>query len=95
MSIVTKMKKKAGSVKVTLRRSKYAGYYKHKKVDSQVVLYDSYFGRGLICNPYALFLEFLKEPDLKHIWVLDANASTDHFPKVGNVSFVRRHSKEH
>ncbi|MCR5737223.1 MAG: CDP-glycerol glycerophosphotransferase family protein [Eubacterium sp.] len=95
MSIVTKMRKKAGSVKVTLRRSKYAGYYKHKKVDSRVILYDSYFGRGLICNPYALFLEFLKEPDLKHVWVLDANASTDHFPKAGNVSFVRRHSKEH
>ncbi len=52
MSVVTKLRKKAGSVKVTLRRSKYAGYYKHLKVNSKVVLYESYFGRGLICNPY-------------------------------------------
>ena len=95
MSVVTKLRKKAGSVKVTLRRSKYAGYYKHQKIDSNVVLYDSYFGRGLICNPYALFLELLKEPGYKHIWVLDGNASTEHFPKAENVSFVRRHSKEH
>ncbi len=98
MSVVTKLRKKAGSVKVTLRRSKYAGYYKHLKVNSKVVLYDSYFGRGLICNPYALFSELKEDPDFqqfKHVWVLDDNADTAHFPKAENVMFVRRHSKGH
>lgn len=98
MSIITKLRKKAGSVKVTLRRSKYAGYYKHLAIRPDMVLYDSYFGRGLICNPYALFLELRSDPDfrnLKHIWVLDSDNFNDPVFSEPNVIAVKRHSKEH
>lgn len=53
---------------------KYAQAYKDKKVNSSMIVYESYWGRGLIDNPYALFLELQKrDKDRKftHIWVLD------------------------
>ena len=36
---------------------KYAQMYKTKKINEKAVLYESYWGRGMIDNPYALFVE--------------------------------------
>ena len=46
MSIVNKLKNKAGNFKETARRARYAKYYKNLLIDDNVILYDSYFGRG-------------------------------------------------
>lgn len=98
MSVVNKLKKKAGNFKVTLRRTKYAGYYKHLKINQHVILYDAYFGRGFICNPYALFMELLNDKDFSdytHVWVLDSNLGSNPFASYKNVITVKRHGKEH
>ena len=92
------LKKKAGSLKVTFRRSKYANYYKHLKIDQNLVLYDSYFGRGFICNPYALFLALKADPEFrqfKHVWVLDSDNIQNPLNDDPDVVVVKRHSKTH
>ena len=74
MGILGKVKTKAGNLKETARRAKYAKYYKNLLIDDKVILYDSYFGRGMICNPYALFLALLDNEDFQdytHVWVIE------------------------
>ena len=98
MNVLGIIRKKAGSLKVTLRRSRYAKYYKHLDVDRNVVLYDSYFGRGFICNPYALFLALKNDPEfqhMKHIWVLDSDDIQNPMKDDACVITVKRHSKAH
>ena len=58
------------------RRSsvKFAEAYKRQKVDDHKILYESYWGRGMADNPYALFLELLSRDSYRtytHVWVLD------------------------
>lgn len=102
MSIIHKLKSKAGSFRETYRRTKYARYYKHLDIEKNVILYDSYFGRGMICNPYALFIELIHHEEFKnyvHVWVLEdriGNEPAMHpFNTNQNVQIVRRHSDEH
>lgn len=64
-------------------------------IRKNVVLYESYSGNGMTCNPEALFRHMLGQPDLrhlKHIWVLNdferyREVIAD-FEEVKNVSFV-------
>ncbi|MCU1536732.1 MAG: teichoic acid synthase, partial [Humibacillus sp.] len=68
-------------------------------VDAGVVLYESFAGSGLLCNPEAIFRALHADPDqqhLTHVWVLadpSAHAATvaefEHDPRV---RFVRRGS---
>ena len=64
-----------------------------------VVLYESFAGNGVLCNPEAIFREVLRSPDLaehRHIWVL--NSLREHrevqaeFAADPRVRFVRRRS---
>jgi CDP-glycerol glycerophosphotransferase len=64
-----------------------------------VVLYESFAGNGVLCNPEAIFREVLRSPDLeelRHIWVL--NSLREHrdvqaeFAGNSRVRFVRRRS---
>ena len=74
MGFLGKVKREAGNFKETARRSKYAKYYKNLLIEDKVILYDSYFGRGMICNPFGIFLELLNNDDFKdytHVWVID------------------------
>ncbi len=67
------------------RRTRYAYYYKYCKVRDHVVLYESFYGKGMLCNPYAIFLELLGDPEFKdyiHVWVLKD-------PKVDQVLIDR------
>ena len=53
---------------------KFAEAYKRQKVNENKILYESYWGRGMIDNPYAIFLELMsrdKYQKFTHIWVLD------------------------
>ena len=45
------------------QRTRYAYYYKYVPVSRKTVLYEAFFGRGMLCNPYAIFLELLHDPD--------------------------------
>lgn len=84
------------------RRARYAKYYQHQNIQKNTVLYESFFGRGMLCNPYAIFLELLQNPafkNWKHIWVLDNIENhpvlLQEYAKYRNVIFVQRDSKEY
>lgn len=102
MSIVNKLKNKAGNFKETARRARYAKYYKNLLIDDKVILYDSYFGRGMICNPYAIFLELKSNKDFKdytHVWVIEDKYGNEpvmeQFKNDKNVFAISRHSDDH
>lgn len=102
MNILHKLKAKAGNLKETHRRTKYARYYKHLDIDKNIILYDSYFGRGVICNPYAIFLELINNKDFEnytHVWVLEDRVENEPaiqpFLTNKNIMTIRRHSDEH
>lgn len=66
------------------------------KINETAVLYESYSGNGMICNPEAIFRHLLALPEFRHfnhIWVLNdfqRYASTiAEFRNVPNVKFVR------
>ena len=50
------------------RRCDYAEYYKKCKVKN-IVLYEAFAARGMLCSPYALFKEFMNRSDIRFtIW---------------------------
>ena len=68
-------------------------------VQPRTVLYESFAGNGVLCNPEAIFRELLASrdlADLRHIWVLDHPrrhpAIVREFAGNDRVSFVRRGS---
>lgn len=84
------------------KRARYAKFYNKKGLKNNIVLYESFFGRGMICNPYAIFLQLLQNPAykrLKHVWVLDniENHSVllEEYSGYSNVIFVQRESKQY
>ena len=47
---------------------------RYLKVKEKTILWEAFYGRGIVDNPRALFEAVLKDPDFKkwnHIWVLD------------------------
>lgn len=84
------------------KRARYAYYYKHKKVKDKVILYEAFYGRGMLCNPYAIFLQLLddeKFQGFRHVWVLDNLENhkdlIDSYKKYRNVTFVQFESKDY
>ncbi|WP_345201706.1 glycosyltransferase [Fodinibacter luteus] len=68
-------------------------------VRPDVVLYEAFGGRGVLCHPEAIFRELLGAEDLQHlhhVWVLGEDvAVTEHLREIEQhprVSFVRRGS---
>ena len=52
---------------------RYAGW-RHDPIRERTVLYESFFGNGVLDNPEAIFRHLLDQPDmadLTHIWALD------------------------
>ncbi|GAA3893950.1 hypothetical protein GCM10022381_39500 [Leifsonia kafniensis] len=77
---------------------KYA-FWRRRPVRARTVLYESFAGNGMLCNPEALFRALLSAPDqadLLHIWVLDSPrrhpAITAEFATHPRVRFVRYRS---
>jgi CDP-glycerol glycerophosphotransferase (TagB/SpsB family)/glycosyltransferase involved in cell wall biosynthesis len=62
------------------------------------VVYESFAGNGMLCNPEAIFRALLDDPDqqhLQHIWVLDPKAYPEtvrEFAGNPRVKFVKRRS---
>lgn len=60
----------------------YAWCRKHLRVRKKDILYEAYGGRGMIGNPYAIYLNALTRPHLSrhtHIWVLKDKADISLF----------------
>ena len=85
------------------RNNKYYRYWRHKSLKENTILYESFYGRGMLCGPLALFNAIIDDPEYagyKHIWVLDE--PDDHKElierckkKYRNISFVKFGSKQY
>ncbi len=83
-----------------LPRTEYRSWARRLPVDPDLVLYESNFGRGMLCNPEAIFRAARAAPDLarlRHVWVVDSAerraAVAAPFADDDRVTFVVRHSR--
>ncbi|MGN8024597.1 CDP-glycerol glycerophosphotransferase family protein [Microbacterium sp. 22242] len=74
-------------------------FWRSRPVRSDQVLYESFAGNGVLCNPEAIFRHLLDDPtyaQLRHVWVIADDAAIARFRAefAGHprVSFVRRGS---
>ena len=78
------------------RTMAYLAAWEHCPLRDEVILYESFEGRTMGDNPYALFLHLLDHPDYAdrlHAWALnDKEAMPPEYRKRPNVIFVRRGS---
>ena len=84
-----------------LLRVFYAKYYEECAIESNMILYEAYAGRGLVCNPYAIFKYFTQRDDFKnyiHVWVVERKEQKEQLEKVWkpeNIHFVQRETEEY
>ena len=83
-------------------RAYYAKCYREHAIQEHWILYEAFAGRGILCNPKAMFEALRRRSEFKdyrHIWVLDSMKShKDLICKYKNdpsVIFIERHSKEY
>lgn len=83
------------------RRNTYAKYL-CEPIEENWVLYESFYGKGMVCGPYALFKAFQKRPDFQqymHIWSISVEEELERlqeqFKDFANVKFVLRKSNEY
>ncbi|HEC1885048.1 TPA: CDP-glycerol glycerophosphotransferase family protein [Campylobacter jejuni] len=78
------------------RRVFYTECYENLKIVDNMILYESFHGKSMTCNPYAIFLYLLEQDTFKdfiHIWVInDLNNIKNKFKKMKNVICVKRNS---
>ncbi|MEO5745331.1 MAG: CDP-glycerol glycerophosphotransferase family protein, partial [Terracoccus sp.] len=80
-------------------RLEYRAWVRSLPIDPDLVLYESFAGNGMLCNPEAIFRALRADPEMQrltHVWVLnDVRAHRDTvraFKGDGRVRFVRRRS---
>jgi CDP-glycerol glycerophosphotransferase (TagB/SpsB family)/glycosyltransferase involved in cell wall biosynthesis len=83
-------------------QTEYAYAREQYPVEEKTILYTSFRGRGMVCNPYALFRYIRSQPrfaDYKHIWALDDlenhRAELAAYQDDKKVEFVVFQSPEH
>ncbi len=78
------------------RTASYVEYSEALSLRGKTIFYESFHGRILSCNPFALFLHLLNHPDYAdwtHIWsVEDMKDIPDRFKGLTNAIFVTRDS---
>jgi CDP-glycerol glycerophosphotransferase len=78
------------------RYALYAEYYENLPIQEKTVLYESFHGRSMACNPLAIFRYLLTRDDFadwKHIWVVnDRNKVPKEYRSLQNVVFLTRQS---
>jgi CDP-glycerol glycerophosphotransferase len=77
-------------------RQAYAEYLSRLPVQSDAILYESFAGRAVSCNPYAIYLHLLSDPAFRswtHIWAVDdPNAIPSEHKQQPHTRFVHRES---
>lgn len=78
------------------RTASYVEYCEVLPLRAKTILYESFHGRMLSCNPFALFLHLLDSPDFAdwtHIWAVDdMKVVPARFKGLANVIFIPRDS---
>ena len=71
--------------------------FRSKPIINNCILYNSYQGAGMICNPYAIFKNFLNCDffgDYLHVWVIsdihELNRLRQEYKQYPNVKFISR-----
>ncbi|MEP6482329.1 MAG: glycosyltransferase [Rhodoglobus sp.] len=89
------MKKLSSARLRRIARSEINAYWREQPIRPNTVLYESFSGSGMLCNPEAIFRELLNAPDmahLRHIWVLSEPrrdvAALAEFARDSRVTFV-------
>ncbi len=84
-----------------LMLTQYADFYQKPVLDN-TILYESFWGRGLVDNPYAIFLELLERQEFsnfRHIWVIDDFEENkpiiEKYKNKSNITFVQYRSEEY
>ena len=92
----------AGKIGTEILRAKYAKYYYQYEVQDDLILYESSYGRGMTCNPYAIFKAFLQDDlfsQFRHVWVLENLAEQQELIRswqdYPNVIFVEHESDQY
>jgi len=75
----------------------YTEFLESLPIRDKTILYESFHGKVMSCNPYALFLHLLDRPDFAdwtHVWVMDdKSAIPGRFRSMPGVVFVSRDSE--
>ncbi|EPP1572619.1 CDP-glycerol glycerophosphotransferase family protein [Campylobacter lari] len=78
------------------RKVFYTECYENLKIIDNAILYETFHGKSMSCNPYAIFLYLLKQDEFKdytHVWVVNnINNVKSKFKKMKNVVIVKRDS---
>ncbi|KYD09563.1 glycosyltransferase [Heyndrickxia sporothermodurans] len=81
------------------QRVKYTKYLNKSKVKKHMILYESYHGKNMTGNPYAIFKGILKDPQFRHyhhIWAVEDEVNIlPIYKNYKNVTFVKRHSDDY
>lgn len=84
------------------KRVNYANARKKYSVDEKMIMYSSFYGRGMCCNPYALFCYMYNDVRFSqyvHVWVLDKlknhKAEITMYKGDKNVIFVEFESEDY
>ena len=67
-------------------------FWRRRAVRPRMVLYESFAGNGMLCNPEAIFRALLDEPDFAgftHVWVLASKRERSEGTRL-NSSHVKR-----
>ncbi len=74
--------------------SEYTEYFETSELTDTVVMYESFHGSSMSCNPYAIFLALLQSPEhanWTHIWVLnDKSRIPESLKSNPNIIFISR-----
>ncbi|NUJ16374.1 glycosyltransferase [Bacillus glycinifermentans] len=79
----------------------YTVNFEKNDIDSNIILYESYHGKAMNDNPYALFKFLVNDEKYKrftHVWALndqEDNPYAEKYKNSKNVKFVKVHSEEY
>ncbi len=92
---LTRITRLPSRIKRALRYEIHA-YWRGQPIQQNTVMYESFSGNGMLCNPEAIFRRLLTDEDFKdftHIWVLSSlheyRETVREFRGSPNVRFVR------
>ena len=89
--------KRLVSGKGFVSRLLYAALKHFVRVGNTSILYEAYHSKSMTGNPYAIFIELVKDSRFdkyNHVWVLDGTSSTGSWDR-SKVRVVKRHSFAH
>lgn len=82
------------------RNARYASYIEKYAIDDKMIVYEAFHGKGLVCNPYAIFKYLVNHEDYKdytHVWAVN-NLEADfikEYSHLKNVKFVRIYGRDY